>query len=69
MRGFLHISPPSHEQHILQPSVEQLQEAVLHSDVMQLQWISRSMSEAQTVYHAVLSAEAGYPGGQPPSHT
>ena len=72
MRGFLHISPPSHEQNIVHPSLEQLQEAFLHPDVLQLQWISRSMSvcqEAQTVYQAVLSAEEGYPGDQPPSHT
>ena len=45
VRGFLHIiSPPSHEQNIVHPSLEQLQGAVLHPDVMQLQWISRSMS-------------------------
>ena len=44
VRGFLHISPPSHGQNIVHPSLEQLQDAVLHPDVLQLQWISRSMS-------------------------
>ena len=38
------LSPPLHVQHIGHHSWEQLQEALLHPDVLQLQWISRSMS-------------------------
>ena len=37
VRGFLHISPPSHEQNIVLPSLKQLQEAFLHPGVLQLQ--------------------------------
>ena len=41
---FLHVGLSSHEQNIVHPSWEQLQEAVLHPDVLQLQGISRSIS-------------------------
>jgi len=47
VRGFMHASPPSHKPNIVHPSLEQLQAAVRHPELLQLQLISCSICEGE----------------------
>ena len=44
VRGILKASPPPHKQNMVHPMFLHLQAAVLHTDVLQLQCMSSSMS-------------------------